>query len=56
MNNDTTLQNVKEVMGIPQNDFPQRPVKIEKKERGLYERAKESTIILTEDNKMILND
>ena len=54
---DTTLKNVQEVMGMENNtEFPSRPVKVEKKERGLYERAKESTIILTEDNKMILND
>lgn len=31
-------------------------VKIEKAEKGLYERTEESTILLTEDNKMLLND
>ena len=31
-------------------------VKIEKGEKGLYERTEESTVILTEDNKMLLND
>ena len=31
-------------------------VKIEKAEKGLYERTEESTVLLTEDNKMLLND
>lgn len=37
-------------------ELPQRKVKIEKRERGLYERTKESTILLTEDNKIMLTD
>lgn len=32
------------------------PVKIEKKEKGLYERTQESVVILNEDNKMLLKD
>lgn len=35
---------------------PKRKVKVEKKDKGLYERTEESTILLTEDNKMLLND
>lgn len=31
-------------------------VKIEKSEKGLYERTENSTILLTEDNKMLLTD
>lgn len=31
-------------------------VKIEKADKGLYERTENSTILLTEDNKMLLND
>lgn len=31
-------------------------VKIEKKEKGLIERTENSTIVLNEDNKMLLND
>lgn len=36
--------------------LPERPVKVEKKEKGLFERTKSSTILLTEDNKMMLTD
>lgn len=32
------------------------PVKIERKEKGLYERTQESVVILNEDNKMLLKD
>lgn len=32
------------------------PVKIEKKEKGLFERTQESVVILNEDNKMLLKD
>lgn len=31
-------------------------VKVEKADKGLYERTENSTILLTEDNKMLLND
>lgn len=31
-------------------------IKIEKADKGLYERTEESKIVLTEDNKMLLND
>jgi hypothetical protein len=36
--------------------MPENRVKVEKKEKGLYEKTTESTILLTEDNKMMLND
>lgn len=35
---------------------PKRKVKVEKKDKGLFERTENSTILLTEDNKMLLND
>lgn len=35
---------------------PRRRVKTEKKDKGLIERTEDSTILLTEDNKMLLND
>ena len=35
---------------------PKRKVKVEKKDKGLIERTENSTILLTEDNKMMLND
>ena len=38
----------KDLSQVPQN------IKVEKKERGLYERT--NTILITEDNKMMLND
>lgn len=31
-------------------------IKREKKDRGLYERTEECRVLLTEDNKMLLND
>lgn len=31
-------------------------VKVEKADKGLYEKTENSTILLTEDNKMLLND
>lgn len=36
--------------------LPKRKVKIEKKEKGLFERAENDVTILTEDNKTLLND
>lgn len=36
--------------------LPKRKVKVEKKEKGLFERTENSRVILTEDNKMLLND
>lgn len=35
---------------------PKRRVKVEKKDKGLFERTENSTIVLTEDDKMMLND
>lgn len=37
-------------------DVPEVKVKFEKKDRGLYERTSDNTILITEDNKMMLND
>lgn len=39
-----------------EDNKPKRKVKIEKKEKGLIEHADNTRIILTEDNKMLLND
>lgn len=36
--------------------LPKKQVKIEKKDKGLIERAENTNIVLTEDNKRILND
>lgn len=50
----TKLNKVQDILGA--NEFPENRVKVEKKEKGLYEKTTESTILLTEDNKMMLND
>lgn len=36
--------------------IPAKRVKVEKKEKGIIERTENSKIVLTEDNKMLLND
>ena len=48
------IEQVKTALDIKK--APKRTVKVEKKDKGLYERTEESTILLTEDNKMLLND
>ena len=48
------LTNVKNI--LDGNSVPERNVKVIKKDKGLYERTKESTILLTEDNKLMLTD
>lgn len=48
------LNKVQDILGV--SDIPENRVKVEKKEKGLYEKTTESTILLTEDNKMMLND
>ena len=37
-------------------ELPKANVKVEKGDKGLYERIENSTILLTEDNKMLLTD
>ena len=48
------IEQVKAALDIEK--APKGKVKVEKKDKGLYERTEESTILLTEDNKMLLND
>ena len=48
------IEQVKTALDIEK--APKRKVNVEKKDKGLYERTEESTILLTEDNKMLLND
>ena len=48
------IEQVKAALDIEK--APKHKVKVEKKDKGLYERTEESTILLTEDNKMLLND
>lgn len=49
------LAKIKQIVG-KDTKVPKRKVKVEKKDKGLIERTDESTIILTEDNKMMLID
>lgn len=57
--NDTEMNDnvdkLKDALGITAKT-PKRRVKVEKKDKGLIERTEESTILITEDNKMVLND
>ena len=48
------LTNVKNI--LDGNQIPERKVKVMKKDKGLYERTSNSTILLTEDNKLMLTD
>lgn len=50
---DERLEKIEQIMGTK---APKRTVKREKKDKGLIERTENSTILLTEDNKMVLND
>ena len=50
---DERIEKIESIMGVK---APKRKVKIEKKDKGLLERTDNSTILLTEDNKMVLND
>ena len=51
--NDERLAKVEALAGVK---APKRKVKVEKKDKGLIERTENSTIVLTEENKMMLND
>jgi hypothetical protein len=48
------LNNVKNILN--DQPLPERKVKVMKKDKGLYERTSNSTILLTEDNKLMLTD
>ncbi len=50
---DERLTKIENLMGTK---APKRKVRVEKKEKGLIERTSNSDILLTEDNKMVLND
>ena len=52
---DKNLEKVKALVG-DETSVPKRRVKREKKDKGLIERTTGSEILLTEDNKMLLND
>lgn len=52
MNN---IEQLKAIVG-EETKIPKRKVKVEKKDKGLIERTEDSTILITEDNKLMLND
>lgn len=52
---DEKLLKAQELLGM-ESQIPQPTVRYEKKERGLYERTSKDTILITEDNKVMLND
>lgn len=51
---DKRIAQVQQVLDV--NQLPKKQVRVEKKDKGLYERAENSVTLITEDNKMILND
>ena len=55
---DMTNENLEKVKALVGADVevPKRRVRKEKKDKGLIERTEGSEILLTEDNKMLLND
>lgn len=58
MGSDDKIEQIKEIISDADNTIKssKRKVKVEKKEKGIIERTESSTILLTEDNKMLLND
>lgn len=53
MVNENKLSQMEAIMAT---ELPKANVKVEKGDKGLYERTENSTILLTEDNKMLLTD
>lgn len=54
--NDMADERLEKIEAIMDTKAPKRKIKVEKKDKGLLERTDNSTILLTEDNKMLLND
>lgn len=50
---DERLDKIEAIVG---SKAPKRKIKVEKKDKGLIERTENSTILITEDNKVLLND
>lgn len=56
-NKDMVNENkLSQMEAIMTTELPKANVKVEKGDKGLYERTENSTILLTEDNKMLLTD
>jgi len=58
INEKTDMNNIEQLKAIvgDETKIPKRKIKVEKKDKGLIERTENSTILLTEDDKMMLND
>lgn len=54
-NNKEKLEKINSILD-KEEELPERRVKIERKDKGLFERTSDSTILLTEDNKVLLTD
>ena len=48
------LTNVKNI--LDDQELPDKKVKVIKKDKGLFERTSNSTLLITEDNKLMLTD
>lgn len=55
-NNEENIKMVEDIINDNSKKTLKTKVKIEKKDKGLIERTEDSTIVLTEDNKRLLND
>ena len=53
---DMTLEQIEKAEVLAQNLEAPQKVKVVKKDRGLIERTESSKIVLTEDNRQVLND
>lgn len=49
------INDIKNILD-PSSESVPRKVKVEKKDKGLFERTECSTMLLTEDNKVLLTD
>lgn len=54
-NMNESIEKIKKIVG-QDVEIPEQTVKYEKKDKGLIERTENSTILITEENKMLLND
>lgn len=55
-NEENMDERLSKVESVINEKTPKKNIKVEKKEKGLIERTENSTIVLNEDNKMLLND
>lgn len=57
MIDNSKIEQVEELLNSMEGkNMPKQKIKIDKKDKGIIERTENSKIVLTEDNKMVLND